>query len=118
MCKVWKGEFRTGPKTQRSVAIKQLNESAACHKDMFMRHCNKATLWEDGSLLDVMGCCLESDKELPALVTEWFPLGPLDVYLQNYGSTLETVDLVEAATSLAKALYHLNDMGLVHGELR
>ena len=39
-------------------------------------------------------------------------------YLRVHRSILEPVDLLEAATSLARALFYLEDVGLVHGQVR
>jgi hypothetical protein len=42
-----------------------------------------------------------------SLIVEYLPLGPLDKYLQDHSEDLEVIDLVEAATNLAKALFYL-----------
>lgn len=39
------------------------------------------------------------------MVMEYFPMGPLDKYLQNNKKLIKEVDLVEAATYLANALW-------------
>ena len=52
---------------------------------------------------------------------EYFPLGPLNVYLQNAkeaGNVIPAVDLVEAATYVASALYHLDNINVIHGNIR
>lgn len=41
------------------------------------------------------------------LVMEYLALGPLDEYLQANKDDIQEVDLVEAATYLAKALWYL-----------
>lgn len=41
------------------------------------------------------------------MVLELVNFGPLDVYLQRESQTVKTVDLIEAATSLANAVFHL-----------
>jgi len=40
-----------------------------------------------------------------SLIMEYLPLGPLDKYLKE--CDLPVIDLVEAATNLAKALFYL-----------
>lgn len=42
-----------------------------------------------------------------SMVTEFYSLGPLDIYLQKHKNDLEEVDLVEAATYIASALWHM-----------
>ena len=52
---------------------------------------------------------------------EYFPLGPLNVYLQKAkeaGNVIPAVDLVEAATYVASALYHLDNINVIHGNIR
>lgn len=41
------------------------------------------------------------------MILELVNFGPLDVYLQRESQTVKTVDLIEAATSLANAVFHL-----------
>lgn len=53
-----------------------------------------------------------------ALVMEYLPLGPLDKYLMQHQATLKEVDLVEAATHLARALWYLNDEDIHHNNIR
>lgn len=42
-----------------------------------------------------------------SLVMEYFPLGPLDQYLRDKKGIIKTVDLIEASSNLATALWHL-----------
>lgn len=42
-----------------------------------------------------------------SLVMEYFPLGPLDQYLRNNKGIIKVVDLIEASSNLASALWHL-----------
>ncbi|XP_063888153.1 tyrosine-protein kinase hopscotch-like [Scylla paramamosain] len=53
-----------------------------------------------------------------ALVMEFLPLGPLDKYLQEHHTSLKEVDLVEAATHLARALWYLNVEDIHHNNIR
>ncbi len=39
-------------------------------------------MWEDNSLVKIFGCALASDQNPMALIMEFFPLGPLNLYLQ------------------------------------
>ncbi|XP_018333328.1 tyrosine-protein kinase hopscotch [Agrilus planipennis] len=53
-----------------------------------------------------------------SMVLEYMKLGNLDQYLQRNKSSLKEVDLIEAATNLASALWHLEENGIVHGKIR
>lgn len=53
-----------------------------------------------------------------ALVMEYLPLGPLNVYLREHDRELKEVDLVEAATHLARALWYLNVEDIHHNNIR
>ncbi|XP_023312772.1 uncharacterized protein LOC111692874, partial [Anoplophora glabripennis] len=46
-----------------------------------------------------------------SMVLEYFRLGPLDQYLQANRGIMKTVDLIEAASNLAAALWHLRKEG-------
>ena len=52
------------------------------------------------------------------MLLELIKLGPLDAYLRNHGKTIKTVDMVEAAAGLATAVWHLEEHGFVHGNIR
>lgn len=41
------------------------------------------------------------------MVSEYLPYGPFDVYLREKKSCMKHVDLVEAGTYVASALWHL-----------
>ncbi|XP_030744957.1 tyrosine-protein kinase JAK2 isoform X2 [Sitophilus oryzae] len=53
-----------------------------------------------------------------SLVTEYFKLGPLDQYLRDNRSRIQKVDLIEAASNLASAVWHLKENDIVHGKIR
>ena len=119
MCKLWQGEWRRQGGIRETVAIKQLNRSlVGTHTTAFVELARRCLEWDDGSLAAAAGLCLPGHHEPPALVTEWFPLGNLSSYLATHRTALQPVDLLEAATCLARALYYLDDQGLVHGEVR
>jgi len=119
MCSVWKGNWQKSSDETVTVAIKQLHKSLlGSHLLQFLSLAHKALMWDDGSLAAAQGFCLPFNEEPPVLVTEYFELGPLPKYLNNYHSTMQPVDLLEAATCLARALYYLEDNNLVHGDIR
>ena len=53
-----------------------------------------------------------------ALVMEYMPLGSLNRFLQTHKETVEKEDLLEAAVSMARALLHLEELNVVHGNIR
>ena len=58
---------------------------------------------------------------ITSAVMEYFRFGPLDEYLRHAkdsGSPVPLVDLVEAGTTLASALHHLEQLNVVHGNIR
>lgn len=58
--------------------------------------------WRAETLVHVYGIVLDVNLRV---IMEYFPLGPLDQYLREHD--LPIIDLVEAATNLAKALFYL-----------
>ena len=121
MCTVWRGEWRRKGGVVETVAIKQLNRREITrHSLRFLEMARRVLEWDDGSLAAGKGICLPSELQPPVLVTEWFSLGPLDTYMAENRATMQDrpVDLLEAATCLARALFYLEDQGLVHGEIR
>ena len=121
MCTVWQGQWRRKGGVKETVAIKQLNKREInTQSSSFLEMARRVLEWDDGSLAAGKGLCLPSESQPPVLVTEWFPLGSLDNYLAENKMIMQgrPVDLVEAATCLARALFYLEDQGLVHGEIR
>ncbi|XP_050438365.1 tyrosine-protein kinase hopscotch-like isoform X2 [Adelges cooleyi] len=62
-----------------------------------------------------LGLCMDSPT---ALVSEYFPLGPLDAYLRKNEDTIYYKHLVESATYMATALLDMETAGFVHGKIR
>jgi hypothetical protein len=58
--------------------------------------------WRSETLVHVFGIVLDVNLRV---IMEYFPQGPLDQYLREHD--LPIIDLVEAATNLAKALFYL-----------
>lgn len=65
---------------------------------------NDCAFWHSETIVVTYGVMLANPL---ALITEYFPLGALDFYLQLNRSKLQEIDLVEAATYLANALWYL-----------
>jgi hypothetical protein len=58
--------------------------------------------WRSETIVHVFGIVLDVNLRV---IMEYFPQGPLDQYLREHD--LPIIDLVEAATNLAKALFYL-----------
>lgn len=59
--------------------------------------------WRSETLIHVFGIVLDVNLRV---IMEYCPIGPLDEYLRDH-DLLPIIDLVEAATNLAKALFYL-----------
>lgn len=68
----------------------------------FLESVQKAIFWRSETLVHIYGIILDVNL---SVIMEYLPLGPLDQYLQD--NELPFIDLVEAATNLAKALFYL-----------
>ncbi len=115
--KVWKAQWSKGSKEKKAVAIKQLKHNDS-HLLPFMQMCNNAMLWDDSTLIKVYGATLAIKESPIALVMEYLPLGPMNVYLQNRNQDIPKEDLLESAVSLARALLHLEEQKIVHSNIR
>jgi len=60
--------------------------------------------WQCESLVAMRGIVLGSPQ---ALVMEWMPLGPLNLFLKQNSLNMEVVELIEGASQIAKALWFL-----------
>lgn len=113
---VCKGLWQKDSMTQVPVAVKQLKSDAhlsTLHE--FLRMVNDCAFWHSETIVVTYGVMLANPL---ALITEYFPLGALDFYLQLNRSKLQEIDLVEAATYLANALWYLEERQIVHGNIR
>jgi len=118
MCMVWKGEWRRGNE-KVEVAIKQLkNEYMDEMSTQFLNLASRSMRYDDPSICQVFGACLPIDTEPLILVREYFKFGPLDAFLRDHKQQLKDVELLEAGTSLARALFFLQEKGLVHRDIR
>ncbi|KAF4530900.1 hypothetical protein B566_EDAN017815, partial [Ephemera danica] len=81
----------------------------------FLNLTNQWAFLQSSAVVRFYGVTLSSPV---AMVTEYLKLGPLDAYLaQNHG-LIKQADLVEASTCLATALWHMEEHGIVHGNIR
>lgn len=65
---------------------------------------DKCILWQCDSLVNLRGIVLGNPQ---ALVLDWIPSGRLDIYLKENNLHVENVELIEAASHIAKALWFL-----------
>ncbi|CAL8096712.1 unnamed protein product [Orchesella dallaii] len=115
-CNVYKGIWKPNKSTNVDVAIKFLkNQSDEKKMKEFFEMADKCILWQCDSLINLRGIVLGNPQ---ALVLDWMPLGPLDIYLKENCLHVESVELIEAASHIAKALWFLEDHGIVHGNIR
>ena len=83
-----------------------------------MHMCAQAMLWNDSTLIKIHGATLATPGNPMALVMDYLPHGPLNRFLQSHKDSVEKEDLLEAAVSLARALLHLEELNVVHGNIR
>ncbi|KAF7385653.1 hypothetical protein HZH66_011495 [Vespula vulgaris] len=98
------------------VAIKILKEEEWCSTKEFLELAGKWGQLRSGALVRLYGLTVT-----PAIgmLLELVRLGPLDAYLRSTSpQTIKTVDMVEAAACLANALWHLEENGVIHGNIR
>ncbi|XP_063222235.1 tyrosine-protein kinase hopscotch [Bacillus rossius redtenbacheri] len=109
---VWK--VSKGKKVE--VAMKILKqENRDKYLKEFLELAGRWAFLQSNSIVKLFGVTLASPF---AMVMEYLQLGPLDRYLAEHKPDLKPVDLVEAAGYLATALWHLEDRGIVHGNIR
>lgn len=107
---------RTAPdNTGREVAVKRPNLPSQTHTSRFLKMCDD---WFKLSDCDAVVMALGVTLAPVTIVMEWFSLGPLDSYLTAHKSELQQVDLLEAVTHMAKALYFLSMEGIQHNNIR
>ncbi|KAG2748024.1 kinase-like protein [Suillus brevipes Sb2] len=58
------------------------------------------------------------ESPLPALVSQWMPLGTLDIYLEKQATALTASTKVALAKSIADGLIYLHSENVVHGDLQ
>ncbi|CAN8011661.1 unnamed protein product, partial [Ixodes pacificus] len=103
----------------REVAVKSLKphleDSHLKASAEFMAQCDRMLFWQCEAMVSSVGMVHSGSF---GLVTEFLPLGSLDLYLRQHRLQLQAVDLVEAAKGLARALWYLEEQGCVHGKVR
>uniref|UniRef100_A0A0A9ZBW4 Tyrosine-protein kinase n=3 Tax=Lygus hesperus TaxID=30085 RepID=A0A0A9ZBW4_LYGHE len=98
------------------VALKVLKPKyEQTHLKELLELAGKWGMLKSSAVVRLIGVVLSSSI---AMVFEFFPLGPLNVYLQQKKTIIQEIDLVEAATYIANAMWHMEGEGIVHGYLR
>ncbi|XP_044265655.1 tyrosine-protein kinase hopscotch [Tribolium madens] len=98
------------------VTMKVLKQES-CDKYLkeFLELAGQYAYLHSDAIVRLFGITLSSNV---SLILEYFRLGPLDQYLREHKGILKKVDLIEAASNLASALWHLKENGIVHGNIR
>ncbi|XP_037078956.1 tyrosine-protein kinase JAK2-like [Pollicipes pollicipes] len=113
---VQRAQWHTSAGTSRQVAVKRLKQHLTKERlQEFIDSVSVALQWTCDAVVQFRGVCL---TQAVSLVMDWYPLGPLDLYLAENRQLMMEVDLVEAGTYLAKALWYLDEQGVTHGNLR
>ena len=121
---VWKGNWRKPglawkSNVQTEVAFKQLKPAFHDSKlREFIYMAESVLRWDEGTLIKVYGTTLAARENPMALITEYFPLGSLDLYLMENREQIREVDQVEACTALSRAVWYLEEIGMSHGNVR
>ncbi|XP_035702306.1 tyrosine-protein kinase JAK2 isoform X2 [Folsomia candida] len=116
MCNVYKGVWKESQTHSYDIAIKVLKKEHEEKKTReFLEMADRCAVWQCESLLTLRGIVLVNPL---ALVMDWMPLGALDVYLKENVLHVEVAELIEAASHIAKAVWFLEDHGIVHGNIR
>ncbi|XP_066947978.1 tyrosine-protein kinase hopscotch [Macrobrachium rosenbergii] len=109
---VYVAQWSTKDNTEVAVKMPKLNDVGDSDRLLVMM--NEVAFVNCECIVSILGVTLTP----LALVMEYLPLGPLDKYLQAQRVHMREVELVEAATYLARALWYLNMEGIQHNKIR
>lgn len=102
---VYKCMWRLTKGKKLEVAMKMLKQE---HREKYLKDFLELTgQWaflKSTSLVKLYGVTLSSQL---SMILEHVKLGPLDQYLREHKNDIKPVDLIEAASNLATALWHL-----------
>ncbi|XP_042221339.1 tyrosine-protein kinase hopscotch-like [Homarus americanus] len=98
----------------KEVAVKMPKLTKLGDTERFLAVLNEFSFVNCECIVEVQGVTLSP----LSLVMEYLPMGPLDKYLQTHKNVMKEVELVEAATYLARALWYLNVEGICHNNIR
>ncbi|KAF7995940.1 hypothetical protein HCN44_007047 [Aphidius gifuensis] len=116
MTSLYRTMWRIKKGKKLEAAIKVLKDEYNQYTREFLELAGKWAHLRSGALVRLFGLTV---SPAVGMVMELVKLGPLDVYLRNNSpQTIKTVDMVEASACLATALWHLEESGIVHGNIR
>ncbi|EZA58280.1 hypothetical protein DMN91_006513 [Ooceraea biroi] len=108
--------WRVAKGKKLEIAIKLLKSEESKHTKEFLTLTGKWSQLRSSALVRLYGVTVDPSI---GMLFELVKLGPLDKYLRsNPVEAIKEVDLVEATTCLATALWHLEDNHVVHGKIR
>ncbi|KAF2897768.1 hypothetical protein ILUMI_08399 [Ignelater luminosus] len=113
---VYRSMWRLTKGKKVEVAMKVLKHEC-CEKYLkdFLELTGHWAFLQSSAIVRLYGITLSSPV---SMVLEYMCLGPLDQYLRNNKAILKPEDLIEAASNLAAALWHLEENDIVHGNIR
>eukprot|EP00095_Tigriopus_kingsejongensis_P006153 snap_masked-scaffold40_size501252-processed-gene-0.1 protein:Tk06153 transcript:snap_masked-scaffold40_size501252-processed-gene-0.1-mRNA-1 annotation:"tyrosine-protein kinase hopscotch" len=115
---VWPGTWTRTKQSKVDVSIKQLKkEFARSHLEDFTYLSQKVLSWDNRFLIEYFGTTLATKSNPMALVGEFYGQGHLAGYLQRNQGIIRNLELLEACRSMAKALWYLEERGMVHGKV-
>jgi hypothetical protein len=97
----------------KEVIVKEVKSNEMTHE--FLKTVSQWTHLRNDSIVICRGITLNSPL---SIVLEYFPIGPLDLFLKKNQPKLKTVDLIESVSYLARALWFLYENCIVHGHIR
>ena len=101
---VHRGIWRRHPDDPPVQIVRKLlkPEYRPIYSQAFLESVQRGLFWRSETIVLIHGIILDTNL---SVIMEYLPLGPLDRYLEE--NELPVLDLVEAATNLAKALFYL-----------
>ncbi|XP_041984957.1 tyrosine-protein kinase hopscotch [Aricia agestis] len=112
----YKALWRLDETKKLVVAFKTLQrEKVNDYLKDFIDLTSKWACIQSSSIVRLYGITLSSPT---AMVLEFMPYGPFDVYLRENEERIKPLQLKKVAASLARALWDLSEAGVVHGAVR
>ncbi|XP_017885743.1 tyrosine-protein kinase hopscotch [Ceratina calcarata] len=109
---IWR--LAKGKKLEIALKLLKQEEEPSCTKE-FLALAGKWAQLRSDSLVRLYGLTV---TPVIGMLLELVRKGPLDEYLRSCPQSIKTVDMVEATACLATALWHLEENGVVHGNIR
>ncbi|XP_066255438.1 tyrosine-protein kinase hopscotch-like isoform X2 [Euwallacea similis] len=113
---VYRGMWKVTRGKKIEIALKFLKQDQEKHLKSYLSLMGQWAFVKSPYIVRFYGIALQSNDV--SVVMEYFKLGPLDQYLRDNKSKIKTVDLIEATSHLASAVWHLRENDIVHGRIR